>query len=231
MLAHMMCERYVIPAQAEAERELAPMTRWWRFAPSFNVGLAKQVPVVRVHNGESEGVLMRWGLVPAWAEGKPQEDKALHVDAREMESSLLFSGAWGQGQRCVLPFAGFYVWQLTPERHRQPFFVRCADRPVFGVAGLWDRSVADRDDVIESCSLITVPASSMMAAIDNLGRRMPAILQPNEYETWLNASAAEAKALLETRQSDGLVAHPVSPRINSMKYDDENLIKPVRPPH
>jgi hypothetical protein len=32
-----MCERYVLPDQGVAERELAPESKWWRFSASFNV--------------------------------------------------------------------------------------------------------------------------------------------------------------------------------------------------
>ncbi len=38
---------------------------------------------------------------------------------------------------------GFYTWQLTWQGHRQPFFVRLVNRPVFGVAAVWDRTEAE----------------------------------------------------------------------------------------
>jgi len=41
---------------------------------------------------------------------------------------------WLYGQRCIVPLAGFYIWQRTEAGYRQPFYVRLVNRPVFGVA-------------------------------------------------------------------------------------------------
>ena len=57
---------------------------------------------------------------------------------------------WLSSQRCILPAAGFYTWQLTPEKYRQPFFVNLNRRSIFGIAALWDRWVGEDDDVIEA---------------------------------------------------------------------------------
>jgi len=102
---------------------------------------------------------------------------------------------------------------------------------VFGFAALWDRTVAhheDRadDDVIESCALITVPPNALMWEINNTAASMPAILHRDNYEAWLTAPAAQAKSLLRTYPAERMVTHAVSPRINSLKYDDAWLLRP-----
>jgi putative SOS response-associated peptidase YedK len=56
---------------------------------------------------------------------------------------------------------------------------------------------------------------------------MPAILHRDEYDHWLHGSTARARSLLRTYPQERMVAHAVSPRINSLKYDDEQLIRPV----
>ena len=220
-----MCERYVIPGQDEVEREFRVAHPWWTFATSFNVSPARNVPVIRLYDGETEGVMLRWGLIPEWAEGDASKGCAAHIPAEAIGASQIARGAWSRAQRCILPAFGFYVWQLTPERYRQPWFVRVVNRPVFGVAALWDRTVRDDDDdVIESCAMLTVPSNPLLA--DSMSARMPAILRREDYDAWLRG-APEAGSLLRTYPHEQMVAHAVSPRINSLKYDDGGLIESV----
>ena len=76
-------------------------------------------------------------------------------------------------------------------------------------------------------SLITVPPNPLLADVHNTSQQMPAILHRDEYEEWLRGSTAHARTLLRTYPQDRMVAHAVSPRINSLEYDDEQLIRPV----
>ena len=170
-----MCDRYALPDQATAEREFLPARAWWNFTPRFNVAAQQYVPAIRWHDGQSEAVMMRWGLIPSWAEGRWIDLPPACVDIDEIQSSATFRGAWLNSQRCILPIAGFYAWQLTDAKYRQPFFVSLLERPVFGLAGVWDRSVGEDDDVIEGCSVIRVPANDLMTNIANTEHRMPAI--------------------------------------------------------
>ena len=108
---------------------------------------------------------------------------------------------WLSGQRCILPVAGYYAWQRTPSNYRQPYFVRLINREVFGFAAVWDRSVGEDDDVIESCSVVRVPANDLLADIANSDSRMPAILRRRDYDTWLRGTPVQAKAALQQAQN------------------------------
>ncbi|GFE81076.1 DUF159 family protein [Steroidobacter agaridevorans] len=210
------------------EHEFPLLHAWWRFEPSFNVSTRNNIPVVRLHDGEREGVMMRWGLVPDWAEGDERKACTTHASTDELDRNKAFSGAWWRGQRCILPLSGFYGWQLTPNQYLQPYFARLVNRSVFGVAAIWDRTInKDEDDVIEGCAVLTVPPNDLLADVHNTAQRMPAILHRDEYEQWLRGPTARARALLRTYPQDRMVVHAVSPRINSLKYNDEQLIKPV----
>lgn len=222
-----MCERYAVPDQAAAERELEPEHAWWKFCASFNVAPARWVPAVRLYEGRSEAVMMRWGVVPPGAQGTASTRHCLRVSAEALERSDFFRGAWLAGQRCLLPFAGFYTWQLTPAGYRQPHFVQAAGRAVFAVAALWDRSESDDGDVIEGCALLEVPASPRVARIQTGTREMPAILRREDYARWLRGTPVEARELLRTPPDALLASHPVSPRINSLHCDDATLVQAV----
>jgi putative SOS response-associated peptidase YedK len=222
-----MCERYVIPDQGRVEREFSPPERWWKFTASFNVAPGSYVPVIRRHDRDSEGVMLRWGLIPAWAEGDPAKADAPHAALRDIEHSAIFGDAWLEGRRCVLPVAGFYVWQLTPARHRQPHFVWLVSRPVFAVAGIWDQSVTEEDDVTQSCAMLMVPANSLIASLAGPQASMPAILGREDCESWLRGAPAQAKTFLRTYPGELMLTHAVSPRVNSLKHNDPLLMQPL----
>jgi putative SOS response-associated peptidase YedK len=168
--------------------------------------------------------MMRWGLMPASAEGRAGESPAI-IELTEIMASPIFRGPWLEGQRCILPMSGFYAWQLTNRRYRQPHFIRLLDRAVFGVAAVWDRSVAEDDDVIESCSIICVPPNALIVRVANTDGRMPAILRRKDYQTWLRGTPVAAMAMLHPYNMGGMQAYPVSPRINSTEPDDLGLIQ------
>ena len=222
-----MCERYVLPDQVAAEREFLPARAWWNFTAKFNVAPPQYVPAIRVHDGQTEGMMMRWGLIPSWAEGKPTGEPTVCAEIHRIERSNIFRMPWLSGQRCILPFAGFYAWQLTSGNYRQPYFVHLINRAVFGVAAVWDRSVGEDDDVIESCTVIRVPPNDLLAGIAHTRARMPAILRRRDYQTWLRGTPVEAKATLQPYNAAWMQAHAVSPRINSTEPDDAGLISPV----
>jgi putative SOS response-associated peptidase YedK len=208
------------------EREFLPAAVWWKFEPHSNIAPGRYVPAIRMHDKATEGIMMRWGLIPSWAEGKYKLNPAMAATPK-LDKSKFFRSPWLEGQRCILPMAGFYVWQLTAANYRQPYFVRLRDRNVFGVAGIWDRSVADRDDVIESFAMIGVPANELLEPGAGAAATMPAILRRRHYDVWLNGTPVQAKAALQSFRADWMRRHPVSPRINSAAVDDPSLRDPI----
>jgi len=223
-----MCTRYALPDSLAVEREFLPAAVWWKFEPHSNIAPGRYVPAIRLHDKVSEGVMMRWGLIPSWAEGEYKLKPAV-AELSKLERSKFFRTPWLEGQRCILPLAGFYVWELTPANYRQPYFVRLSDRNVFGVAGVWDHSELQRDDVIESFSIIGVPANDLLELRDG-GRKppsMPAILRRRDYDVWLNGTPAQAKAALHSYRADWMQRHAVSPRINSPDVDGPELRAPI----
>jgi putative SOS response-associated peptidase YedK len=222
-----MSERLVIPDRADAERELSVVHPWWQFSVRFNVAVSQSVPVARMHERESEGVMMRWGLVPSSAKGEVARRGCAHLRSDTLLSSEDFRTPWLYGQRGIVPLAGFYVWQRTQAGYRQPYYVRLVNRLVFGVAVLWERSVTDDDDVVESCALVTVPANPLLAEIDSTTGQMPAILRREDYDTWLRSSVPEAGGLLQTCPQTRMVSHPVAPHVNHLEFDEPWLIYPA----
>ena len=225
-----MCGRYILRMQEKYLRE------WSLYGPpewvseSYNVAPAQQVPVLRVRDGVLEPAMVRWGLIPAFAHGVPGKFSTINARIETFETSASYRVPWRRGQRCIQPAAGFYEWHVDERGRKAPFLISVVDQPVFGFAGLWDRSVREDGTVVESCTHLTMPANELMADIHNSGQhpgRMPAILRREDHEAWLRGSPAEARAVLSQYPAGLMTAYQVSTRVNSVRNNGPELIEPI----
>jgi len=222
-----MCGRYSTPQQSEAERYFAVHLLRWQFERSYNVAPSQSVPVIRSAGGQREGVMMRWGLVPFFAKGVPPKYSTINARIETVETAASYRGPWKRAQRCLVPAAGFFEWHVDGSGAKQPFYIHATDQPQFGMAGLWDSSRHEDGSVLESCTIITMPANPLMAEIHNAPgkQRMPAILPPTALDAWLGGTPAEALAALAPYPADLMVAWPVRVRVNSPRNNDSTLVE------
>jgi putative SOS response-associated peptidase YedK len=224
-----MCGRYIFAQQAKAADVFGIQRPRWIDLPGYNIAPGREVPVIRrVPDGpggiEREGVMMRWGLIPPFLKGESPKYSTINARIETMETSPAFRDAWRNGQRCIVPADGFYEWHQPVGRPKQPWFVGLANKDILPFAGLWDRSKRGDGVVVESFTIITLPANDFLAKIDNEEKRMPAILRPEDVETWLTGTQQQARAVLTQLPGEQLRAFKVSARVNSPKNDDASLL-------
>jgi len=172
--------------------------------------------------------LMRFGLIPFFANGVPGGYSTINARVETIETAASFRGPWKRRQRCLVLASGFYEWHLLADsKSKQPYFIKPADQQCFAFAGLWDSSKAQDGTVVYSFTIITLPASPLLAEIHNTKLREPALLSAADCRTWLGGTAEQARALLQPYPDELLVAWPVSRRVNSPQANDEQLIEPV----
>jgi putative SOS response-associated peptidase YedK len=226
-----MCGRYILAQQAKAEKTFGVKRLRWYDMLSYNVAPSREVPVIRIASpkdgGEREDVMMRWGLVPFFLKGENPKFATMNARIETMEMSPAYRDAWKRGQRCIVPAEGFYEWQMFSNAPKQPWFIGLANKEIMPFAGLWDRSVKADGTVVESFTIITLPANEFMAGIHNEKQRMPAILRMEDVEAWLSGTPEQAKAALIQFPGDQLRAYKVSTRVNSAKNDDETLLEAI----
>lgn len=222
-----MIQRLVIPSPEEVASEVSVARPWWQFSVRFNVAVSHSIPLVRIHERETEGVMMRWGLALRSARGDISFTDCGSVRSDTLQIAEDLRTAWLHGQRGIVPLAGFFLWERKPAGHSQPYYVRLVNRPVFGVAALWARAEAD-EEVVESCALITVDANPLLAEIDNTTGQMPGILRREDYDAWLSSNVTAARELLQPYPQTSMVSHPVAPHVNDLKFDEPGLIRPVK---
>lgn len=221
-----MCGRFVSRADAAAEREWDITRSWSHKQVSYNVAPTQNVPVIVGDDGARAGAFMRWGLIPFFAKGEAGKYSTINARIEGIRKSAAYRGPWRHGQRCVVPALGFYEWQERPGRGKQPWFIQRSDARQLGMAGLWDRSDSPDGHSITSFTIITMPANELVGKL-HAKQRMPAILQDDAVDAWLSGSIEDAEAVLYPYPAALMRAHPVSPRVNSPKNDDETLINPV----
>jgi putative SOS response-associated peptidase YedK len=219
-----MCGRYLLMnLNEETLRRIfgGELPPWWKVR--YNVAPTQQVPTVRLVEGRRVVEQMRWGLIPQFANGEAGAYSTINARVETMRTSPAYRMAWRKGQRCLVLASAFYEWQDVPGG-RQPHYIGCADQEVFAFAGLWDSSTAPDGNTILSCTIITLPASPLMAQIHNSKQREPAILCVADHDAWLGGTAEEAMACLRQYPDELRSAWPVSRQVNNPRNDGPELI-------
>jgi putative SOS response-associated peptidase YedK len=179
-----------------------------------------------------ELVLMRWGLVPGYTKQLSDVKGISTINARA--ETVAKSPVWRgplRKRRCLVPADGFYEWKRLDgknspgEKAKQPYAFRMADDRPFAFAGLWDAWRAPDGSWLESFSIVTTEANALMAPVHI---RMPVILDPGDYDRWINAERDPAPLdLLRPYAAEAMACAPCNPRVgNTRNNGPEMLARP-----
>ena len=80
------------------------------------------------------------------------------------------------------------------------------------------------DEWLHTCTIITGEPNEFVREIHT---RMPVILPDEHHDAWLSGEAG--KEILVPHPADRMKAWPVSPRVNSPKNNDPEIIVPIEP--
>ena len=64
-----------------------------------------------------------------------------------------------------------------------------------------------------------------MAEIHNTKKRMPVIVNPDNYSTWLNGNMEEGQQLLSPYPENEMLAYKISTVVNNPSYNDKSIIE------
>jgi putative SOS response-associated peptidase YedK len=228
-----MCGRFGISATAD---QLALLLK---IDPSdvpemqarYNIAPTTLAPIVR-HNAQTERKvhLVRWGLVPSWAKELGIGSRLINARSETVVEKPAFRDAF-QRRRCLVMTDGFYEWH-TPEGSttKQAYHIGLADESPFAMAGLWERWQPDEAQApLDTFTILTTQANPVLSPIHH---RMPVILAPTDYDTWLRREGPvrAARDLLRPCPPDAMVRWPVSDLVNSPKNDDPRLRRAMATP-
>jgi putative SOS response-associated peptidase YedK len=213
------------PSKSLAERFLVEETL--DEGPRYNIAPTQMVPIIRLNpqTGCREFRMVRWGLIPSWAKDPSIGHKLINARCESVHEKPAFRTAF-KFRRCLVPTDGYYDWKKTGKT-RQPYLFRMADGSPYAFAGLWEKWKSPEGEIAESCTIITTPANELVASVHD---RMPAILKPEDYDTWLDPSLKDPEVLLKLLTpfpSELMVSVPVSSKVNKATYEGPDCIEPI----
>ena len=152
--------------------------------PRYNIAPTQQVAAVRIReNGRRQLVLMKWGLIPSWADDPVIGNRMINARAETVATKPSFRSAF-KSRRCLIVADGFYEWQKRGAA-KQPYLIGLDSGKPFAFAGLWEHWHRE-DQTIDSCTIITTSANELMEPLHD---RMPVILPSSRYDQWLDAKS------------------------------------------
>ena len=218
-----MCGRYTLrtPASVLVRQFLLPGMA--EMPDRYNIAPTQSVLGVRSADGAGrEAAMFRWGLIPSWAKDPAIGNRMINARAETVASKPAYRSAF-KHRRCLVLADGFFEWKKQGAA-KQPFFMHLVNNEPFAFAGLWERW-GDGDEPIESCTIITTEPSALMSDIHD---RMPVILEPSDYELWLDPEFENYDylgSMLRPYLDERLVAEPVSTHVNNPRNDSPQCVE------
>ena len=129
-------------------------------------------------------------------------------------------------RRCLIPATGFFEWKRA-SGGKQPYNIHIGEGNLFAFAGLWEHWKGGDGKFVESCTILVTDANEVIRPIHD---RMPVILDPDDYRTWLDPGLhdpAELKPLLRPCPSEWMEYYPVSRRVGTPANDDPECVRPL----
>jgi len=219
-----MCGRYTLRAPADViadEFELPVMPPW---VPRWNVAPTQTVAAIRLTDGKPEGVNLRWGLIPWWAEDVKKLPLLINAKSESAATKPAFRDAFKR-RRCLVLADGFFEWQKIGKQ-KQPWYYTLRNERPFAFAGLWDRWKRG-EQPIESCTILTTDANELAAAVHD---RMPVILAREARDAWLDPEIDDPAALQELLRpypAAEMSAYQVNPIVNKAGNDVPECVAPL----
>lgn len=220
-------------AIAELAEDARLLPASWNVAPTDPV----RIVVERAARGSAEVTrsmqLARWGLVPSWAKDPGVGARMINARSESLAEKPAFAKPF-KARRCLVLADGYYEWRKlslpatgSKKVPKQPYWIHPSDSGVAAFAGLyefWRNPAAgetDPDRWLVSTTVVTRPASDRMAAIHD---RMPLVLPPDAWDTWLDPAVSDASDLLGVDNAP-LTTRPVGDAVGSVRNNGPELIE------
>ena len=221
-----MCGRYTLTSPIEVLAEefgiMGPLPEVW---PSYNVAPGRNVAaVVDGGDGGRHLELLKWGLVPSWAKDPGIGNRMINARSETAAEKPSFRKAMRE-RRCLILADGFYEWRKMGNG-KQPYHAAMQDGRPFAFAGLWEDWERDGER-LRTCTILTTEANDLMREVHD---RMPVILPPDAYATWLDRGARDPAPLLPLLvpyPSSDMRTYPVSRAVNRPSNDGPVCVEPA----
>ena len=210
-----MCNLYSSTTPPEAMRELFQVSRsndmLGNAEPSPSVFPGGTAPVVRMSgNGDRELVTSRFGFVLPQRSKKTGEPIQPKFVANAREDKVRSSPFWRESfreRRCLVPAVSFCEMKgRRPATYYWFGVVGDSGSTPFAFAGLWRifrGSIRGEQVSFSTHTIVTTTPNPLVATVHPA--RMPVILDPDSYETWLTGPRDDVTPLMRPFHADKMV--------------------------
>ncbi len=220
-----MCGRFTLRTPASQLVEIFDLLRTPDLQLRFNIAPTQPVAVIRQTDEGREPSMLHWGMIPSWAKDPSIGSRMINARGETVATKPSFRSAFRR-RRCLIMTDGFYEWKKTGGKTKQPYYIGRADDQPFAFAGLWEFWSGADASAIESCTIITTKPNELLSEIHD---RMPVILQPDDYDRWLDPAFEdkdELQSLLVANPADEMAMRPVSTIVNNPRNERPECLDP-----
>ncbi|HRI44407.1 MAG TPA: SOS response-associated peptidase [Fimbriimonadaceae bacterium] len=212
-----MCARFSLVADGQAIASFFDLDQEIDWEPHYNIAPTEDAPAVALDkDGRRVFGTFRWGLVPFWAKDTSGGPRMINARSETVAEKRAFREPFAH-RRCLIAASAFYEWK-TEGKTKQPYAIGRRDGRLLALAGIWDRWKQD-DLVLRTCAILTTEANAAVAEIHD---RMPVILDPEQFDAWLDRSTPldELTALLTPYDDEAVILRAVDPRVGNPRFKD-----------
>jgi putative SOS response-associated peptidase YedK len=194
----------------------------------YNVAPSQAVPYVLQDRAGRHASLVKWGLVPFWADDPAIGNRLANARSDSVASKPSFRNAF-KSRRGLMLGDLYYEWQvLTGQKVKQPWCIRLPDDAPFAMASLWEQWTPKTQpdaEPLTTCCVITTEANEAIAPIHD---RMPVLVHEADFDAWLDPKTPPAAAQALLRPFSGaLQAFRVSTTVNAPRNEGPACIEPL----
>jgi len=216
-----MCGRFAITSPPEAARTYFRYIEQPNFPPRYNIAPTQPIPLVISRGKTRNFMLARWGFLPGFVKDVKKFPLLINARAETLAEKPSFRAALRR-RRCLVPADAWYEWRANLLGPKTPFLLRRADGGPLAFAGLWETYLDPSGGEIDTACIITTHANGAVSALHD---RMPAILEPDAFDAWLDPdeTVAPPLRLLRPAPDDAIAFHAISTRINRAGAEGADL--------
>jgi putative SOS response-associated peptidase YedK len=203
-----MCVNYrpATPAQLHTVFKVRPVAENLRYPEESFPGYA--APIIL----GDQAIKACFGLIAPWAKDTKLARSTYNARSETVAQKPSFRQAWRRSQFCFVPMQAFFEPNYEGGAAVRWCISRIDTQP-FAVAGLWEQWLAPNKALIHSFTMLTVNADGhpLMQQFHKPGdeKRTIAILDPEHWEAWQQASPQQALALLKGPDPEAFTARPL----------------------
>ena len=148
----------------------------------------QEVATIATLNGGIQQLDTTWGIKPSWS-----KKLLINAQGESVAMKKTFQDSF-KTRRCLVPCTGWYEWRDEGDSTKQKYLFTQANGDPLLMAGIW----YDNSKISQLVTLTTEPNDKCA----KIHKRMPVLIQPENIDTWLNASTKDAQSLIEPLHSD-----------------------------